>query len=345
MTDQRQKVAQSFLHFGEHQCAVSSPLYATLSRGVRNDPDLLAIAAQARKPFPNLFFAAVHWLLIREPSDPLAAHYPSIRPDARPAGDPCPLLRSFVLDRADAIRQIVTTRLVQTNETRRCGYLLPAFSHVGTLADGRPLALIEIGCSAGLNLCFDHYAYDYGDGQRRGDAGSQLLLDIEVRDGQPADLPIRPTVVAQRVGLDLNPIRADDADQVDWLRALIWPEHHDRRALFERALSIARHVPLDLRRGDAADLIEEALDAAPADACPCVFQTHALNQFPQDAVERLTQAFERQRRRRDFFFLSRHNRLELEHHRPGGVNRWALAECDGHGRWLAWRPEAIAGPQ
>lgn len=40
-------------------------------------------------------------------------------------------------------------------------YLLPAFALVAALANKRPLTLIEIGTSAGLNLMWDHYGYRY----------------------------------------------------------------------------------------------------------------------------------------------------------------------------------------
>ena len=41
---------------------------------------------------------------------------------------------------------------------QRCYALLPAFL---ACADGRPLDLIELGPSAGLNLLWDRYAYAY----------------------------------------------------------------------------------------------------------------------------------------------------------------------------------------
>ncbi len=44
---------------------------------------------------------------------------------------------------------------MQTNEVQRSWALLPAFL---TVADGRPLDLLELGPSAGLNLLWDRYA-------------------------------------------------------------------------------------------------------------------------------------------------------------------------------------------
>ena len=59
--------------------------------------------------------------------------------------------------------------MVQTNEVRRSALLLPAFFLVSREAQGRPLYLLEIGTAAGLNLLWDRYGYDYGNGLRSGD--------------------------------------------------------------------------------------------------------------------------------------------------------------------------------
>jgi hypothetical protein len=83
---------------------------------------------------------------------------------------------------------------VQTNEVRRCSYLLPAVTLAARLAAPAPLALIEAGASARLNLGLDGYAYDYGTGTIAGDPRSQLTLQCELRGGTPPPLarPARP---------------------------------------------------------------------------------------------------------------------------------------------------------
>ena len=50
----------------------------------------------------------------------------------------------------------------QTNEVRRSSALLPGFLTIATLT-GKPLALSEVGASAGLNLQWDRYSYHLGD--------------------------------------------------------------------------------------------------------------------------------------------------------------------------------------
>src|SRR5260370_37467954 len=59
-------------------------------------------------------------------------------------------------ENADAIAEVMLTRTTQTNEPGRCATLLPALAQI----EG-PLALIEVGASAGLCLLPDAYGYDW----------------------------------------------------------------------------------------------------------------------------------------------------------------------------------------
>lgn len=63
--------------------------------------------------------------------------------------------------------------------------LLPLFLTVARAA-GRPLELLELGCSAGLNLYWDRYRYVYDTGFWG--ASNSLLLAGEQRAPVPADL-------------------------------------------------------------------------------------------------------------------------------------------------------------
>lgn len=169
------------------------------------------------------------------------------------------------------IRSIALRRATQTNEPRRCAVLLPLLA-----ALQQPLALLEVGASAGLCLYPDRYAYRYGD--QAIDPGPDVdqppVFECAV-DANVA-LPRQPIDVVWRRGIDLNPLRVDDADEMNWLRTLIWPEHAERVRNFDRALTIARAEPCDLRRGDACrDLAEFAADA-PRDATLVIFHSAVL---------------------------------------------------------------------
>jgi hypothetical protein len=155
------RLARTFHRFAELECLGMSALYESLCHSLAEDRDLLAIAADARpgQPVPNLFMAAVHWLLMKGAQHPLKDYYPDISPEMTAHGDPYPSFRSFCLEHSEEIVDLVSTRLVQTNVVRRCAVLLPAFAVAMGRDAGQPLSLVEIGASAGLNLLWDRYSY------------------------------------------------------------------------------------------------------------------------------------------------------------------------------------------
>jgi hypothetical protein len=234
-----------FARFAEGRCGNYAPLYAHLGSQVARDPELLAIAAHARpgQSQPDLMLASVHYLLARQPSSPLARYYPTLEPDPAPAHDAFPAFRDFCLARQDELAVLVGTRLVQTNEVRRCCYLLPAVMLAARLAAPAPLALIEAGASAGLNLGLDGYSYDYGTVTITGNVRSPLALSCELRGGTPPPLTLPPPDIIWRAGVDLNPLDPLDPGDAAWLRALVWADHPARAQLLDHALRAAAERP------------------------------------------------------------------------------------------------------
>ena len=160
------------------------------------------------------------------------------------------------------------SRATQTNEPARCTALLPVLA----LIDG-PLALIEVGTSAGLCLYPDRYSYEY-DGRAVGPRRS-----VHLRCTTSGDVPIPdelPQVVA-RIGVDLNPLDVTDADDLAWLRALVWPGQReaDRLARLDAAAAVAAQDPPTLLAGDLVDRLADALALVPDGATPVVMHTGA----------------------------------------------------------------------
>ena len=342
---QLDNLSHRFERFAERECRNSSPLYERLSLGIAADPAILAIASHAREsqPVPNLFLGAAHLLLLKGAQHIVSTFYPSVSEASAPDENAYPYFREFCLQHSHEIIELISTRLVQTNAVRRCACLLPAFSIVAERTHGLPLSLVEIGASAGLNLLWDSYGYDYGEGRHYGNVSSTVQLACNPRGRTlPSILEPFPDI-GLKVGIDLNPIDLSDPDAVLWLRALIWPEHRERVEILKGAIEIARRDPPTMLAGDALDLLPEVLDSAPGDSALCVFHTHTVNQFSAEGKERLSAIIDEYGSKRDLYLISIEGQsniegvlVELVAYEKGRRTRTALAHSDPHGRWIAW---------
>lgn len=341
------RLAGRFVRFAEQEACASSPLYERLSRGVAGDPWMLALAAHALpgQPEPNLLFAAVQYLLLAGVDSPLAAYYPSLTAAPTRAGDPYPAFKQFCREREAELAGLLSTRRVQTNEVGRAACLLPAFGLVARLAGHRPLALVEIGASAGLLLLWDRYGYEYGDGSLYGDTTSPVRAVCAMRGDEPPPLPAPLPLAGSRVGLDLDPINVREEDQALWLRALVWPEHTGRAELLGRAVTLAQSDPPPLLAGDALRLLPNVLATTPADMALCVFHCFTLNQWAREDRAALSALLAEQSRRRDLYRVSlefhggAYPELRLSVYARGVASETTLARCHAHGAWIEWNGE------
>ena len=324
---------------------LDSPIYAELAAGVARDDELLALAAgrQRGQPAPNMLFGAVQYLLLQGVEHPLAAHYPILSGPERTPGPAFPLFRAFCLEHRERVGELVATRRTQTQVVRRCTCLLPAFGLVFREA-AAPLALIDVGASAGLNLNFDRYAYRYlragSEVLRWGRDGSRVELEADLRG--PATMPPPPPEipVASRDGIDLNPIDLGDPDELLWLRALIWPEHVERHAQLVDAAAELKNSPIRLHRGDASRDLPHLLDRVPAEAALVVYSTIALYQVPREGRRRITEALEALSRERPVWRVALEGvhppSLTLTRYRGGAGETELLARASPHGWWIEW---------
>lgn len=339
-------LARRFERFAEREAeGFFSPLYARLCRSIAADPEVLALAAAAQpgQPTPNLLLAAVQYLLLKGVEHQLASFYPGIAAAPDEANDPYPAFHAFCLEHAEAIRPLLATRRVQTNEVGRCACLLPAFGLVARLAQAEPLSLIEIGASAGLNLLWDRYSYDYGDGNLYGAAGSSMRLPCTLRGPKIPSFPSTLPSVAFRIGLDLNPIDISIADEMLWLRGLIWPEHYERVTRLQQAVQIARQEPPLLVSGDALALLPDVMAQVPTNTALCVFHSFTVNQFSPEQREQLSALLQDLSAQHPIFRVSleelrgeRYPRLDLIRYAEGKKTEQTLAYCAAHGWWLEW---------
>ncbi|MBW3599468.1 MAG: DUF2332 domain-containing protein, partial [Planctomycetes bacterium] len=289
----------------------------------------------------NLFLAAVHFLLLSGAEHELGSFYHSCVENPRPHADAFPAFHDFCLSREGAVRELMARRRVQTNEVRRCGYLFPAFSYVARTT-GRPLALIEVGASGGLNLIWDRYAYDYGAGRLYGRPGARVRISTAPRGDQRLPSPNRTPTVAHRVGVDLHvPDMANPADAL-WLRSLIWPDQPERMELMKAAIEEVRRAPPRLIEGDAFDVLPDLIRQAPEEAAVCVFHCHTLNQFSAEQREDFHRLLAAASTERPLIQLSAEwiftptPELRLLRWFEGTMQEEHLANVDHHGRWMEW---------
>ena len=299
----------------------------------------MALAAECRRgqPVPNLFFAAVKRAAALNADSALARHYAEIADGAPPSPDLPAAFARFRAEHAAEIADLARTRRVQTNELRRCAYLMPAFGAVSADAGGRALAIIDVGASAGLHLLWDEYRYRYSDGSEYGARDSAVLIESELRSPMPP-IPSAFPEVAFRAGVDLSPVDLADDDAFGWMDALIWPDHADRAALLSAAREIWLANPPAVESGDALETLPRLLSAAPSDAALCVFHCHALNQFPPAAREEFRQILIRESHRRTVYHIpSEGERMSADKITAGRAAATLLsARRNAHGRWIEW---------
>ncbi|GII30470.1 DUF2332 domain-containing protein [Planotetraspora mira] len=244
-------IAMTYAEFAVREARGVSPAYERLSLAVSRDDEVVALLGTLPpgKRQPTLLFGVVRFL-------------------GGPVDDPA-AFHEFVVENWRAIEAESRTRATQTNEAGRCALLLPVLA-----ALPQPLALLEVGASAGLCLYPDRYAYRYGD--HVVGSGRPILDCTATGLTPPAGLPD----VVWRAGLDLNPLDVTDPADVAWLDALIWPEHAHRRDRLRAAAAVAAADPPLLVRGDLVDDLPALAGRAPAGAMLVVFHTSVLYQVP-----------------------------------------------------------------
>jgi hypothetical protein len=152
--------------------------------------------------------------------------------------------------------------------------LLPAFGLLA--ADVGPLAHLDVGASAGLNLLLDRYGYRYEPGGTVGpSSGSPIELECGTRGVLP--VPHALPVIADRIGLDRAPVDVHDPAATRWLEACVWPDQPDRFERLRTALALARREGVVVRRGDAVTDTPALVKTLAGAGHPVVTNTWVLN--------------------------------------------------------------------
>jgi hypothetical protein len=265
-----------YRRFGEVDAAGTSPLYERVAVALSaSDEALGAIeAAPARRRHPRVILAALHDLALAGRAPALAAAYAASDGDAAASA-----AIDTLVGMTDAVVAIAARRQTRTNETGRCAVLYPAIAEAARRVGADAVGLIDVGCSAGLNLTVDRVGISYSNGQSLGDPSSPVRQSASIVGDRPIPTQAMPEVVA-RVGVDLDPLDVTDADDARWLRACVWPDQPERAARLDAEMALAAISPPLLLQGDAVQVLPDAFAHVPADALPVVTTTWALSRFP-----------------------------------------------------------------
>lgn len=298
--------AAVYAQFAESQARNGgSPTYQDWAHGVAADPEVCALLDGLPEPKrqPNLLFAAAR-LLGASPARLVEA--PPADVEAPPADVEAPSaswaeVRPWLVAAWPEVEREMRTRATQTNEPRRCATLLPALAAI----DG-PVALIEVGASAGLCLYPDRYSYEYtspGGARTRldpADGPSQVLLPCAIEGPVPTRMPR----IVWRAGIDLNPLDVRDPADLAWLEALVWPEHTDRVETLRAAAHVVADDPPRLVTGDLLDGLPDLVAAAPADATVVVQNSAVLYYLTPAELVTFAATMDQLRRTRGVVWLS-----------------------------------------
>lgn len=236
--------AEWYRRAGGQDLVGHSALHVEWALGIARDGELVRRIAALPRPHrqPSLLFSAAAYV-----------------------GAPTvgwPALRPWLLEHWRDVASVAVERMVQTNEVQRCAPLAAALAAIPG-----PVALLELGASAGLCLLPDRWSMEFrhADGRRStmpGAAGVRLHCEVD-GDGP---LPERLPSIVWRRGIDLAPRSAADPDDRRWLEACVPADRPDRVARLRAALEVAAEHPPEVVTGDGVGALEAAAADAPTDA-------------------------------------------------------------------------------
>ncbi|MFI1204879.1 DUF2332 domain-containing protein [Streptomyces sp. NPDC020883] len=318
-----QEVAARYREFSWQQARGRSDAHEELTARIGRDDELCELIAASlpagNKQQPDLLLAAVR-------------HLDGPHAESGPRGESAyGRWREWTIRHWDEVRAVIMSRATQTNEPARCATLLPLLARLP-----QPLALLEVGTSAGLCLHPDRYRYQYvqegrpgKDGPYGSDAGEGGATFMAGAPGSPVTFTCRTSgpapggdgalrgalpEIVWRGGIDLNPLDpVGEPDDLRWLRALLWPGDEARTARLSAAVEAVRGAPRPvLVRGDLVDELPALAAQAPPEATLVVFHSSVLNYLPLA-------------RREEFARLVRS----------------LLAERDGGGHWISQEHHSV----
>jgi hypothetical protein len=308
------EIAASFRAAVHIYGGLGAPLYSTLCIRAADDPAMLDLASYAlENGRPIHVFTAVHYLLLRDPSDPLSRFYATLTENPAPPEDAYPAFAAYCARHRDEILALMKVNTVQMTYVERCRSMVAPFTQIAAEA-GEPINLIEIGCAAGILLTFDKYAYILNSRGRVGSASAPLTLEGELR----GDPPLRIPKIGTRTGLDLHVVDVNSEEQRRWILASTYPENREQQKRLVTALDVVAQTDIAMHEGDALALLPGLLASMPSPLC--VYHSACLMYWSTEAKDKLNNLLKDASRDRDIY------RLSLEPSEQW--DKWSLGRAD-----------------
>jgi hypothetical protein len=343
-------LADRFRQQAEHCRSAGSVLTAQLLDGAAGDLDvpgptaelLLPLAGDPPGSVPPLRFAgALHRLVLERRAPALAVHYPTV---GGTPGQAWPVARAVVEEHLDDLRELVT-RPVQTNEIGRSSALLGGLLEVQRQT-GLPARLLEVGASGGLNLLVDRYRHEVAPGRVLGDPASPVRLPSpwQGQSPEPGELSI-----VERRGCDPHPLDPTSTEDRLTLTSYVWADQRERFERLRAALLLAAQDPPPVERASGSDFLARELAAPRPGVVTVVWHSVVRQYLGAEEASRVDELLEQAGRRADRRAPLAHLWLEPERSGDGfrfvvGLRTWpggrttVLADCQGHGPPVVWRP-------
>lgn len=341
----RSELAQEWRNFAAQQCHGYSPLYEAFALAVAGAPDVLDLTLEAPLAGrqPNVLLAAVQDLRLRGKGE-------------LDAGDPGEAFCRFVRAHRSEVAALLAHRRTNTNECGRSAVLVPALRWAADRI-GAPIALLDVGTSAGINLHLDRFLLDYGAGRRTGPSDAAVRIGCTLVGDPPITAEAPP--IAARLGLDQAPVDLADPDEARWLLACVWPDT-GRLDRTRAAIDVARADPVELVRGDVVDDVAGAAGKLPDDLPLCVMTSWVLAYLPRRRRAAFVDELRALSRQRPVAWISAEGPgvvdglppiPEVDEAFAGGIEPSVLAgtifldgdrdshvlgRCHPHGTWLQW---------
>lgn len=367
---QREQISKNFSSEGA-LFQPSSPLFGAVARASTGDRDMLELVAEARPGQSKsvLLFAVVHYLLLKSPQEPLARYYASLTDQPKPPAEAFPAFKAYCLEHSAEIKELLAWRTVNTNLAEKTICLVPALRHIETLAGG-PLTLLELCCSAGLNMLFDEYHFDYGAAGSVGVVDSPVQLQCRIVGSGRPPVGVMPRV-AQRVGVDLVKEDLSDPNEHIWMQAVLFPEWRAESRRLKAALSIRAKRDLRIIEGDALKIVGPLLEELPGQLC--ILMSYCKGHWSDAALADLQEVLRRASLHRDIHrldvdlpdsdspqatrkrflrhaeagipLLKKNSPFSMDHtsYIGGKIQSEQLGEGDFFGEWLHWSSVAVDG--